>query len=258
MSSSILQSTLREMIQAYGLEILSDGPRVIAMFSDFAPLGKIEKRKLQLAYKCRIVEQLYACIGEADSTIACAKAISVLKDEEFMEASLATELVRDIADVLQLNYTLLHEETAPPPSEEYVSQPESSLPDWLQNRPPLPDTQKVAVPETRATEFDWVPGSGIGYSSHPPRPSGLGWFLHDMQEMYKMDQLLAQDKVPAADARAIARTFRRMGKIVKKWAKLKRQYNEYCLREMDGRSAKKVNYARMLDLEWKFWNQGGD
>ena len=55
MSQSTLVITLNQIISDYGIDILKDGKRVIAMFSDYRPDGRAEKNKLRIAYEFDVI-----------------------------------------------------------------------------------------------------------------------------------------------------------------------------------------------------------
>lgn len=114
MSQSTLVITLNQIISDYGIDILKDGKRVIAMFSDYRPDGRTEKNKLRIAYEFDVIGILSKVPNNSmEVSIACNKAIDLLKEQAFINKSVATSIVCDIADVMKLHYDLSMQPTIP-------------------------------------------------------------------------------------------------------------------------------------------------
>ena len=127
MCQSTLVITLNQIISDYGIDILKDGKRVIDMFSDYRPGERIEKNKLRIAYEFDVRGILSKVPNNSmEVSIACNKAIDMLKEQAFIDKSVATSIVCDIADVMNLQYGLSMQPKIPLKQNKTASQSSTS------------------------------------------------------------------------------------------------------------------------------------
>lgn len=192
MSQSTLVITLNQIISDYGIDILKDGKRVIAMFSDYRPDGRVEKNKLRIAYEFDVIGILSkAANNSMEVSIACNKAIDLLQEQAFIDKSVATSIVCDIADVMKLQYNLSMQPKIPPRQNKTVTQSSTSQKKATVSAVSLQDKTTVRNTEKKEVAAPvWIPGSGIGYSTHnnPIYPMQA---YEDLESQIAMDFSLA-------------------------------------------------------------------
>ena len=262
MSQSILVITLNQIISDYGIDILKDGKRVIAMFSDYRPDGRAEKNKLRIAYEFDVIGILSKAPNNSmEVSIACNKVIDLLKEQAFIDKSVATSIVCDIADVMKLQYDLSMQPKIPPKQNKTVSQSSTSQKKATVSAGSSQDNKVVRTVEKKevATPM-WIPGSGIGYSTHknPIHPMQA---YEDLESQITMDFSLAYKIFHPLQSLFRGIKMNSKYKIACEWEKAQRYCNVYDACVLDGggfnpsfAKYKKYNEKYMKKLERKFWS----
>lgn len=260
MSQSTLVITLNQIISDYGIDILKDGKRVIAMFSDYRPDGRIEKNKLRIAYEFDVIGILSKAQNNSmEVSIACNKAIDLLKEQAFIDKSVATSIVCDIADVMKLQYDLSMQPKIPPKqnktgSQSSTTQKKATVSAASQDK----NTARTAEKKEVATPM-WIPGSGIGYSTHknPIHPMQA---YEDLESQITMDFSLAYKIFHPLQSLFRGIKMNSKYKIACEWEKAQRYCNVYDAYLIDGAGLspmaskyKKYNERYLKKLERKFW-----
>lgn len=260
MNQSTLVVTLNQIISDHGIEILKDGKRVIAMFSDYRPDGRAEQNKLRIAYEFDVIGILSkASNNSIEVSIACNKAIDLLKEQAFIDKSVATSIVCDIADVMNLQYDLSTQPKIPlkqnkPASQSLTSQKKvtvSAVSSHDKKTVRTADKKEVATPV-------WIPGSGIGYSTHnnPIYPMRV---YEDLESQIAIDFSLTHKIMHPLQSlfRGIQKNSKY--KIACEWEKTRRYCNVYDAYLIDGGGLnpawakyKKYNEKYMKKLERMF------
>ena len=107
MKQSILVKTLNQIVSDYGKDVLQNGTQVVNLFADYCPGEMKEKVKLKKAYDNGVIQELIKnTTGKKNASAAVNKAIQDLKDKAFMDEAIATEFIYEIAEVLQLQFTV--------------------------------------------------------------------------------------------------------------------------------------------------------
>ncbi len=244
MSSSAIKTTLDKIIDIHGTDIITDGERVVSLFADMCPGRGSEQRKIRTAYELNIVQMLYGC-GKSSADSACNRAISVLKEEAFMDERAARALVYDIADALCLNYNPISQ---PEPVEELETEPDEAEDEYSA------ETNEVNEDETNDRFCAWLRSRGEKYSSnedyvHPYR------VVSDLKDLSIME--FGADGIPSAikdmlkEKEAIAKELWETGGIcdvydygiVEGGMPLKTRLSHF-----------KYNRKRIQELEEEFWS----
>lgn len=262
MSQSTLVITLNQIISDYGIDILKDGKRVIAMFSDYRPDGRTEKNKLRIAYEFDVIGILSKAPNNSmEVSIACNKAIDMLKEQAFIDKSVATAIVCDIADVMNLQYDLSMQPKIPLKQNKTASQSSTSQKKATVSAVSSHDKKTVRTADTKEVATPvWIPGSGIGYSTHnnPIYPMQA---YEDLESQIAMDFSLAHKIMHPLQSLFRGIKMNSKYKIACEWEKARRYCNVYdaCLIDGGGLNPalakyKKYNEKYMKKLERKFWS----
>lgn len=103
MSESILVKTLKRIVSERGKDVLQDETQVVNLFFDYCPQGKKEKALLKSAYEHGAMQELIKASKErSDVSVHINKAIYIMREQAFMDESIATSLIYDIAELLKL------------------------------------------------------------------------------------------------------------------------------------------------------------
>ena len=262
MSQSTLVITLNQIISDYGIDILKDGKRVIAMFSDYRPDGRTEKNKLRIAYEFDVIGILSKAPNNSmEVSIACNKAIDMLKEQAFIDKSVATAIVCDIADVMNLQYDLSMQPKIPLKQDKTASQSSTSQKKATVSTVYSHDKKTVRTADNKEVATPvWIPGSGIGYSTHnnPIYPMQA---YEDLESQIAMDFSLAYKIMHPLQSLFRGIKLNSKYKIACEWEKASRYCNVYdaCLIDGGGLNPalakyKKYNEKYMKKLERKFWS----
>lgn len=261
MSQSTLVITLNQIISDYGIDILKDGKRVIAMFSDYRPDGRTEKNKLRIAYEFDVIGILSKVPNNSmEVSIACNKAIDLLKEQAFINKSVATSIVCDIADVMKLHYDLSMQPTIPLKQNKTASQSTTSQKKATVSAVSSQDKGTVRTAEKKEVATPvWIPGSGIGYSTHnnPIYPMQA---YNDLESQYLMEFTLIDKICHPIITLLRNKQLSKKHKIASEWAKAQSYCNIYDAFLIDGAGLnpmaskyKKYNERYLKKLEHKFW-----
>ena len=262
MGQSTLVITLNQIISDYGIDILKDGKRVIAMFSDYCPDGRAEKNKLRIAYEFDVIGILSKAENNSmEVSIACNKAIDLLKEQAFIDKGVATSIVCDIADAMKLQYDLSMQPKITP------NQNKTTSPSSISQKKPtvssvsLQDkkSSRTAAKKDVATPM-WVPGSGIGYSTYK-NPIYPMQAYEDLESQVEMDVSLGYKIFHPLQSLFRSLKMNSKYKIACEWEKAQRYCNVYDACVLDGGGLnptfakyKKYNEKYMKKLERKFWS----
>ena len=262
MSQSTLVITLNQIISDYGIDILKDGKRVIAMFSDYRPDGRTEKNKLRIAYEFDVIGILSKAPNNSmEVSIACNKAIDMLKEQAFIDKSVATAIVCDIADVMNLQYDLSMQPKIPLKQDKTASQSSTSQKKATVSTVYSHDKKTVRTADKKEVATPvWIPGSGIGYSTHnnPIYPIQA---YEDFESQVEMDFSLGYKIFHPLQSLFRSLKMNSKYKIACEWEKSQRYCNVYDACVLDGGGLnptfakyKKYNEKYMKKLERKFWS----
>ncbi len=287
MNQTKLDITLKEIVFDYKIHILKDKQQLLAVFEEYCPDAPEEREKLRLACEYDIAEQLMQAPTDfTGATIACKKAIRSLLAQANIPEDLATEIVCTLADVLRLQYdiemdtshleppvvvTKPIEEKKPVEPPKPVAKPVESKKPVEVKKPEKPQPNKKNPPVSpprpiaqasaaKAAELStWIPGSGIGYSTHqnPVYPGGM---CRDLSDQIRMDFSPSEAVAHAATIRSLRRQIKKQQRIAGKLWHARRFSSLYDAAVLDGaqsrpfaRKYKRYNSKYIRKLESKLW-----
>lgn len=262
MSQSTFRITLGQIVDDYGIEILKDGKRVIAIFSDYRPDCRVEKNKLRIAYEFDVVGLLTkAPRNTIDISIACNKAIKMLKEQAFIDSCVASSIVCDIADVLKLEYSLPMQREAEGKLSEETLKATPVLKDNATKQELHSDcTSESKTSRHKMIDPVWTAGSGVGYSTHnnPVFPYQV---YDDLESQQKIDLTLSYKIAHPLKSLLSALRMSSKYRIACEWEKAQMYCNIYDAYVLDGAGHslsamkyKKYNEKHIKKLERKFWS----
>lgn len=104
MNSKLLREGLNQIKERYGIVVLHDERKTIALFSDFVPNGRVERNALKHTYGSGAMKYLLSATeGSSKPDYAILQAVDALKNNALMDEKIASQLVDDLCYVLELS-----------------------------------------------------------------------------------------------------------------------------------------------------------
>lgn len=105
MNKEILVDGIRQIIKNIGIENMTDGKRVIALFADLVPNGKTERNALKHTYDSGAMRIIVSLDGNSKNyEHIVLKAVEVLHDHAFMDKQVAKQIVESIMTAIYPGY----------------------------------------------------------------------------------------------------------------------------------------------------------
>ena len=217
---------------------------------------------MRIAYEIDVIGILSKAPNNSmEVSIACNKAIDLLKEQAFIDKSVATSIVCDIADAMKLQYDLSMQHQIPPRQNKTVTQSSTSQKKATVSAVSLQDKTAVRTAEKKEVVTPvWILGSGIGYSTHN----------NPIYPMLAYEDLESQIALDFSSAHKIFHPLQSLFRGIKmnsknktgcEWEKAQRYCNVYDVCVLDGggfnpvfAKYKKYNENYMKKLERKFWS----
>ena len=155
MNSKLLREGLDQIKKSFGISTFHDGRRMVALFSDLVPEGRIERNALKHLYDSGAMKFLLSSVEDsANPDYAILKAIDALKNNVFMDERIASQLVDDICYVLGISVSKPQSTNVSPrvPSYNTTSNVSSQAP----NKPKNPPTSTYTTSRRVKPRFPWA------------------------------------------------------------------------------------------------------
>lgn len=104
MNDQLLRDGLIQIKKQYGIAVLYDERKTMALFADFVPEGRVERNALKHTYISGAMRILLSAIeGSSKPDYVILQAVDALKNNVFMDEKIASQLVDDLCYVLELS-----------------------------------------------------------------------------------------------------------------------------------------------------------
>ena len=138
MNSKLLREGLNQIKERYGIVVLHDERKTIALFADLVPNAKIERSALKNVYDSGAMRILLSATESSDNAeFSILRAVDTLKNNALMDRRIAECLVEEICFAIGIGGTSVQNQTDYYSNKElkvYARTPRSSLNDVLKGR----------------------------------------------------------------------------------------------------------------------------